>query len=121
MDWMFMHGQLIFNCLVIVIVGGLYLYSRWARNRQQMEHDLERLLQVGLDWLKDWAGDQLADVGQENVWKVADVLYGSIRNTPLGRFVDEATFRSLLWGLFCKMRDRFTEMNIQAMKAPVIR
>jgi len=115
MDWVLAHGQLIFNCLVIAVVGAVWLYARWGRNKEKMERDLEQLLQVGLDWLKEWAGDELANVSQEHVWKVADRLYDRyVEDTVLGRFVDRAALRSLLWGSFCKMRDRFIEVDVLA-------
>jgi len=118
MEWLFANWEQIISLVSAMAVLAVYLYLRYWNNRRGLEEDLRQLLRDGVEFLKDWAGDQVALITREQVWMIADWLFDRyVSGNPLQGLVDKEGLRALLWGAFCAWRDRF--VGAQALMARV--
>lgn len=108
MEWVLENLNEVLSVVSLLAVAVVYLYLRYYQSREQLEKDLRQLIRDGMDFLKDWAGDQVAEVTQEQVYQAADWFYRSyVEGTPLGHLVDKEGLRAMFWSAFCRWRDQF--------------
>ena len=108
MDWIMENWATFFSSVSLAAVALVWLYVRYWRDQDLLWADVDKLLGTGLVLLKDWAGDELAGVTEEDVGKVAEHLYMNyIAGTALAKVVSIEYFYALLWDAFVAWRDRF--------------
>jgi len=108
MEWILDNLAVIANVATILAVAGVWAWQRWSGKRTELERDLERLLDEGLRFMRDWSGDRMHEVTQEQVWTVADWFYDHHGvGTFLETRVDQSSGRSMFWGAFCRWRDNY--------------
>ena len=108
MDRIMENWATLFSSVSLAAVALVWLYVRYWRDQELLWADVRELLATGLAILKDWAGDELGDVTEEDVEKVAEHLYTEyIAGTALAKVVSIEYFYALLWDAFVAWRDRF--------------
>ena len=108
MGWVLENWATLFSAVSLAAVALVWLYVRYWRDQELLWADVRELLSDGLEFLKSWAGDELAGVTEEDVGKVAEHLYMEyIAGTALAKVVSIEYFYALLWDAFVAWRDRF--------------
>ena len=111
-DWIFANWDTIVSLLTVLAVGGVWLWVRYRGQQDKLLGDLKQLLQDALAYLQGWAKDRLDEVGQEDVYKVADWFYDAyVLGSPLEAIVSREQFRALLWSAFERIRGQKVRCN----------
>ena len=124
MDWSWIADNwgAIVTISTIAIVGAAWLLARYRGNQERLLRDLDELLRNALEYLKDWAGDELDGVTENDVAVRADWLYDRyVVGGALEQFVTRETFRALLWAAFTRWRDLFIAANYAEAKGLMMR
>ena len=117
MDWIIANLETILSILSVLAVGGVWLWVRYRGQQDKLMGDLKELLQDALAYLRGWAQDRLDEVGQEDVYAVADWFYGMyILDGPLQAIVSRDQFRALLWSAFERIRGQKIVCNALMIK-----
>lgn len=121
MDWILANGGWLFGVATVAVVVAWWFYRRYAAGGGgpdfgELERDLRLLAADGLGFLKSWAGDQMQDVAQEEVWGIADIFFDKyVSGTPLEVVASRQRLRDMFWDGFCRWRDQFVEVNSEAV------
>lgn len=112
-EWLLENWESLLELVTIVVVVALYLYIRYADQQGRLRADLDKIVRDGLERLKGWAGDNLDDVTEEDVCKVADWFHARyVAGTVLERLASKERLRARFWLGFCRWRDEFIEVNV---------
>jgi len=112
MDYVLDNLSTILSVLSLLGVVLVFLYMLYYKDRERLRQDLEKLLGEGLRFMEKWAGDQVGEVTEEEVVKIADWFYTRyVVGSVLERFVTQAALRALFWEAFLKWRDQFITAN----------
>lgn len=104
-DWIMENFTLITNVVIVVGVGGVWLWLRYSRDQDRLWADLQQILRDALAFLLDWAHDRLDEVTEADVAKVADWFYEKyVVGTAFERLISREQFRAMLWVAFNRMR-----------------
>ena len=112
MDWIIANLETILSILTSLAVVITWLWLRYRGQQDKLIGDLKELLQDALAYLQGWAKDRLDEVGQEDVYKVADWFYDAyVLGSPLEAIVSREQFRTLLWSAFERIRGQKVGCN----------
>ena len=91
----------------------VFLFLEWKDNK------LTRILDLVVEWLRQYAADELQDVTREESDTAVGIFYEHfIQDTFLGKFVTLAKFQTLVWAAFCKLRNAYIVANYALSPMP---